>query len=71
MLPHKCHLCGNIVSAAQIRASPKCSDQDHSIQCEECGERQVVRPVSVSGEPRNICPDWSLGWLAAIWIDNR
>lgn len=54
MLPHKCHLCGNIVSAAQIRASPKCSNEDHSIQCEECGERQVVRPVFVSGEPRNI-----------------
>ena len=54
MLPCKCHLCGNVFSADQIRASPECNGQDHSVQCEECGKRQVVTPVFVSGDPRNI-----------------
>ena len=62
MLPHKCSLCGNVVSADQIKASAKCNEV-HSAQCEECGEMQEVRPVFVSGEPRNIAliVDWD-GW---------
>ena len=53
MLPCKCNLCGNILSTEQIKASPK-YNEDHSVQCEECGEQQVVSPVFVRGQTKII-----------------
>lgn len=49
-------------SADEIMASPR-GNEGCSLQCEECRERQVVRPTFAYGDSRNIAliGHWN-GW---------